>query len=261
MEVHRIKIFLSWSGKRSQLIAEALRDWLPNVIQALKPWMSASDIEKGARWSSEVAKELEETRFGIICLTPENIDAPWIHFEAGALSKTIAKTNVCPCLFDLEPSDIKGPLVQFQLTKVTRSDIKKLLGTINKALDEDALPESSLDRTFDIWWPDLENRLQALPTSENKKPHRTEMDLLKEILDLARLQSKRAQEVKLIDLGSLSQENLRTLWTSFSDSRHRVSRIDDPHPDKECPKCGEKMTFNHDDPGYDCRKCGYSELA
>ncbi len=50
-----MKLFISWSGARSEYIAEVLREWLPNVIQAVCPWMSASDIDKGSRWSSNLA--------------------------------------------------------------------------------------------------------------------------------------------------------------------------------------------------------------
>ena len=82
-----MKIFLSWSGPQSRAIAEALNDWLRRVIQAVKPFYSP-DIEKGAKWSNEIDAALEGTSFGIICLTPDNLNSPWIHFEAGALSKT-----------------------------------------------------------------------------------------------------------------------------------------------------------------------------
>lgn len=43
-----MKVFISWSGETSKKVALALKAWLPNVIQALDPWMSDKDIEKGA---------------------------------------------------------------------------------------------------------------------------------------------------------------------------------------------------------------------
>ena len=56
------------------------------VIQSAKPWMSETDIEKGTRGLSELAKALEAIKVGISCLTPENLSAPWLLFEAGARS-------------------------------------------------------------------------------------------------------------------------------------------------------------------------------
>src|SRR5215204_3813025 len=128
-----MKVFLSFSGELSQAIAEALRAWLPKVIQAVEPWMSAVDIERGARWSTDIGVELESTRFGILCLTPQNLDAPWIHFEAGALSKTLKTALVCPYLFKLAPSDLRGPLVQFNAARAEKEDTRKLVLTINTA--------------------------------------------------------------------------------------------------------------------------------
>jgi hypothetical protein len=71
-----MKVFISWSGQRSAAVADALRYWLPKVIQALEPWMSADDIEKGTRWRSGLASELEQSSVGIICLTRENLNCP-----------------------------------------------------------------------------------------------------------------------------------------------------------------------------------------
>jgi CxxC-x17-CxxC domain-containing protein len=185
-----MKLFLSWSGERSQAIAAALRDWLPKVIQAIHPWMSAVDIDRGARWSSDIAFELEQTRFGILCLTPENLSSPWIHFEAGALSKTLEKTLVCPYLFELEPADLKGPLVQFHAAKGNKEETWKLLLTINDVQDT-PLPKSTLDESFEVWWPKLEEKLTTLPCPQPQpKSERPEREILEEILELVRQQTR-----------------------------------------------------------------------
>jgi hypothetical protein len=103
-------VFISWSGTRSGAAAEALRAWLPKIINAVKPWLSSADIDKGARWGADVAGRLDSANAGIICLTPGNLHSDWILFEAGALSKTILqKTLVCTLLIDLEPTDVEGP--------------------------------------------------------------------------------------------------------------------------------------------------------
>src|SRR5437660_935883 len=122
-----MRVFISWSGTRSRAIAEALSVWLPQVINFLEPFLSSEDIEKGARWSADVAKNLEKSRVGVLCLTPENVEAPWIMFEAGALSKNLENTYVCPFIFDMQSSDIKGPLSQFQATRPEMEDVKRLV--------------------------------------------------------------------------------------------------------------------------------------
>ena len=111
-----MKVFVSWSGAVSHEVALAFKEWLPLVIQSIDPYVSSEDIQKGARWSVDVEKALAESRFGIICLTEDNLTAPWINFEAGALSKAIenAQVNVCPFLFNIRQSSVEGPLSQFQ---------------------------------------------------------------------------------------------------------------------------------------------------
>jgi hypothetical protein len=80
-------VFISWSGERSRAAAEALRSWLPKIINAIKPWLSSEDIDKGSRWGTDVASRLETAKAGIICLTPGNLHSDWILFEAGATIK------------------------------------------------------------------------------------------------------------------------------------------------------------------------------
>lgn len=183
-----MKLFISWSGEKSQIVADALRQWIPDVIQIVEPWMSAKDIDAGARWNRQIQDQLGETKFGIICLTKNNIDSPWVLFEAGAIAKTIADTFVCPFLIDLSPSDIsQGPLTQFQAKKATEKETWELVCTINKALKEESLPEEKLKRTFDRWWPDLKKAIEDLPTEKGRKDTQRPMhEMIEEILNIVR---------------------------------------------------------------------------
>jgi TIR domain len=189
-----MKVFISWSGERSRQLAETLRSWLPTVIQAVEPWMSKSDLNKGGRWGIELASELEHTKVGIICLTPENTNNPWLVFEAGALSKTLPDTYVCPLLFHLQPTDIDGPLSQFQATIADKNDLRSLLKTINAAQGADALPVERLDKAFELAWPELDTQLTQVPSpSPDENQPRPTKDMVREILGIIRLQAKEVE--------------------------------------------------------------------
>jgi hypothetical protein len=122
-----MKVFLSWSGKRSRFLAESLRDWIPDVLQAVQPWLSSEDIPLGARWASEIARILEDADTGVICLTKDNVNSQWLNYEAGALSKQLS-APLCVYALDLEPSEISGPLSQFQYAFSNREGTYKLIG-------------------------------------------------------------------------------------------------------------------------------------
>lgn len=180
-----MRVFISWSGESSRQIAEALRWWLPSVIQAIKPYFSPDDITKGSRWSSEIAVELQECKVGLIVLTPKNLDAAWVMFEAGALSKSVATGRVCPMLFGVEPSDVKGPLVQFQATPFAKDEVKKTVKMMNQELGGAGLTGDVLDSVFEMWWPKLDERIasaMAIEDEEAKPAARSDRDMLEEVL-------------------------------------------------------------------------------
>ena len=207
-------VFISWSGERSKLAAEALKDWVETVLQNARPWMS-TEIEKGTRSFDEIARALEGMKVGIICLTPENLTSEWLHYEAGALSKTLdAKTRVCTYLLsDLESTTIKPPLSWFQWTKANKADTRKLIGTINKHLGFDPLSESTLSVTFEKWWPDLEAKLAALPApSATPPPTRTSSDMITEILDLTRDMAPGIQDISRFATESLKKSALQDAY-------------------------------------------------
>lgn len=190
-----MRVFLSWCGDRSKTVAQALRDWLPDVIQGIQPWMSASDIEAGSRWNRRVQDELSTTKFGVICVTQTNQTAPWILFEAGALAKTIDDSFVCPYLIDLEPSQLtQGPLTQFQAKRANEEDTFSLVRSMNSAMKESGLPEEKLERAFKRWWPDLASALAEIPEETTKVTRRQPEDVLDEILIAVRELVRTARE-------------------------------------------------------------------
>jgi hypothetical protein len=183
-----MKVFISWSGERSQALAQALRDWLPMVLYYVEPWLSHSDIEAGERWANEVAKELEASKFGIICITRENIASPWILFEAGALAKFMQEGRVIPLLLDIEFKDITGPLAQFQAKKVEKIGMSDVVNSINQ-ISEAKVPEARLAPLFETLWPTLEQKVSdipktQMPTKQNRPQHEILEELVTGVRDL-----------------------------------------------------------------------------
>src|SRR6187551_2697355 len=127
-------VFLTFSGERSKMVAEALRKWLPTVIQRCSPWLAAKDIHAGQRWRAEIDGKLGSTGFGVLCLTKENVAAPWVTFEAGALSAAIGPARVVPYCFGLKPTDYSDPLGGFQGVEADRQGTFDLVRSLNAAM-------------------------------------------------------------------------------------------------------------------------------
>lgn len=183
-----MKVFISWSGTRSQSVATLLRTWLPQVIQAVHPFVSDGDIAAGGRWLTEIAGQLEKTDFGILCVTQANLAAPWLNFEAGALAKNVEHSRVVPLAIDLGPSDIPQPLGQFNAIRLDKDSILKMLRSINDVC-EGSLEGQQLDEAFDVWWPRLEQGLNTVEETEGDEASdagRSEREILEEVLATVR---------------------------------------------------------------------------
>jgi hypothetical protein len=181
-----LRVFLSWSGAKSHEVALALKSWLPEVINDLDPWMSSEDIDKGAPWSATIARELEQSNFGIICLTRENQNRVWLNYEAGAIAKAMSgeTSRAATFLIDIaSDSEVTGPLFQFQSTKPTKDEVLKLVRSLNTAAGNPRTDEQ-LKRAVEKWWPDLEEAITTAnrPSLQTKKPVRTDRQVLDEVL-------------------------------------------------------------------------------
>jgi TIR domain len=194
-----MKVFISWSGKLSNEISLCLKKKLKQILQFCDFYVSSENVDKGSRWESEIMKNLSDTHYGILVVTSENKNAPWLIFEAGALSKTIDKAKVCPLLIGLEPTDVEYPLAVFQSAKYNKEDMKKLVDSLNNSDPAKSLDKNILDETFETYWPQIEteidkiieSHMQNTPSNISRQPD----ELLEENLGLTRDMTKVLQRL------------------------------------------------------------------
>ncbi len=187
MENVRVNVFISWSGPLARDVAKELRDWLPLVLQGVEVFMSEQDIDSGARWFDVIGKHLEQTHYGIIVVSRANQQQAWLMFEVGALSKKVTEARVVPLLVDLPPTDLVGPLAQFQAREITEADIARLVRDINELRDEARLSSDQLDRTLPRWLPDLLHSLAAIRKEHGQSDgplptKRSQQEILSDVL-------------------------------------------------------------------------------
>ena len=200
------QVFISWSGKRSLAIAESLCVFVPEVIPELKDRLFVSTgIEKGSRWSEEIARHLEEADAGILCVTAEGMTSPWLNFEAGALTKGLdssrarrgeqsnstTRSRIFTYLHCLAPSAFTGPLSQYQWTSATLEDTWRLMSALHGLFARGRADLRDTRHRFDEAWPGFERELRhnavlvsdTIPDFEGWFQRKTFMESLAECTD------------------------------------------------------------------------------
>jgi len=159
------EIFLSWSKSASHSAAEAFREFLPQLFPSVKPWMSSLDIEKGTGWFTSISDQLARSRACLLLITHENVNSPWLYYEAGAVALAFKGSRIFPYLLGVKPSELGStPLGQYQATLFDREDTKRMIHGLNKTL-EAPIHETVLSSAFDGVWPKLYRKLLKIDTS------------------------------------------------------------------------------------------------
>ena len=204
-----MRIFTSWSGDRSKAAALGLKSLLQDLFEETVQVFVSDHIMPGEAWAQRLGTELEQSEFGILCLTRDNWQSPWLLFEAGAIAKKFASSRVVPYLIDeLPPASDRSPIAQFQHVRADREGTYRLVESINATRDNPKAPDR-LARSFEKWWPDLEQTLKTVQASTAvQAPVRSDRELLEAILlrvdSLARHESR-------IELPPIELTHLRNL--------------------------------------------------
>lgn len=161
-----MKVFISWSGEKSKNVASLIKGFLQLMIPDIPVFLSTDDIRSGEIWFRKISQELADTNYGIIVLTNENKEAPWLLFEAGALFKGLPMNRIIPLTVDLNPSEVESPLSSFQVRPIDEKNMFKIIkdikdfikGKSNEALSEMTAKEFEiLNNSFKFAWPYFDN--------------------------------------------------------------------------------------------------------
>lgn len=163
-----MKLFISWSGKRSGKVAKAFKDYLPKIIKNLEKddiFLSLSDLKSGDIWFSEIQENLRKCDTVLVLLTEENIDSKWLLFEAGAISNKEVN-NVHICTIDNLNIFSTSPFYNYQISKCTNKDntLELILSLLSKE-------EEELQATinFEKQWKFIEDILKKVKNKRNIK--------------------------------------------------------------------------------------------
>lgn len=138
------KIFLSWSKDKSKKYAERFKGLIKKTLGLFETsiFISSQSIDVGEDWWQEIKGALSSAQVGVIFVTDENYDSPWLNYETGILQSKFEKNMTFPVTTSTDANsflDKKIPLTQFQLTKALDDikEMKKLIVYIAKSIELD----------------------------------------------------------------------------------------------------------------------------
>ncbi|HEY0404913.1 MAG TPA: TIR domain-containing protein [Pyrinomonadaceae bacterium] len=155
-----MNIFISQTKGKSREVALALQAWLRDDMRLGTPWMS-EDIPGGANWKIAIKEALQEARFGVLCITDDNLTNQWIILETGILD--FNGITVFPYAIDLEKlRQLPSPIDHLQAKRALKKETNEsLVIKINEALGR-PMSDAVLARTFKSKWKKLEKELQRI---------------------------------------------------------------------------------------------------
>lgn len=181
-------VFFSWSGERSKKVAEEFQDLFKGVFDpVIDCFLSTRDIAPGTRSVQILFEKLEKCNYGICFIDSENVRAPWIQFEAGALSKMVADSQVMVLLLDNNTESLQGtPLFEFQHKLFNKEHIQSIFEEIIKLFDQVSSRDSFLKRFENGWDNFYENSNKILANVQNEidmqNTEKDELNTIKKML-------------------------------------------------------------------------------
>lgn len=137
----------------------------------LECFVSKVDIDSGTDWWMTIRSELKTCQLGIVCVTNENVHAPWIFYEAGGMAAR--NVPVIPLLIgcgmdSLSDSPLRGKqCVNFEI----REEFIKMITDMNDQLGK-LLPDAVTVQMAEKGYDELNKNLKSvMNVLKNNKPY------------------------------------------------------------------------------------------
>src|SRR5947209_4966435 len=145
-------IFVSHAQRDAQA-AEKLQEWLSSRFSENAEVFVSSywgSIEPGQEWYREIMTAIEKCKLGIVLVTKNSLNRPWVTYEVGAL-QLLKKKPIPLCIGSIRKSELPAPLnVNKALEYGDAADRLTLLRSIARSLN---LPHAWIKEAEDA--PDL----------------------------------------------------------------------------------------------------------
>lgn len=154
------EVFISWSGKNSKAIATKLKKTLEDIFENenFSVFMSEKDIESGTEWFKTIKDHLMKSCCAIIVLTKENISAPWVLFESGAMAINYEDKKVIPMLFEVDIEE-KSPLSHYNHIKFSKNGFEKMVLDIRDFCKFDKMTIKQLSTVINRSFAEFNNNI------------------------------------------------------------------------------------------------------
>jgi len=210
-----MRVFISWSGAASKAMALGLHKFIQQVLGRADPWMSEQDIAVGTRWPEALREGLVTSGYCVICVTRENVEKPWLNYEAGVIRDGLNKPTA-PWMLDITPADFPTlPLNPLQGRACSKEGTLALIRSINTAMADLGRSGAIVEDLFEKCWPELEVELKAAEAllQAPRAAQRGDNEVLKELLTNTRAildQLAAAPTISALDMDMALHDYLRT---------------------------------------------------
>ena len=122
-------VFISWHSDKQGIgkkISNCFHDYLCKIFgRDIKVF--ASDVDIKHKWTDELSKALEQSKYGIVVLTPQALDSAWMPYEFGVLRRY---PDQVWCFRFGDVSRDKTPFAYYQNLIFSENEVSSMLDTI-----------------------------------------------------------------------------------------------------------------------------------
>ncbi len=148
---------------------------MPNA----RPWVSSKDISGGDIWFNVIQENLR-VKLGIVLITPENQNEPWLNFEAGALLGGVKKRScLVPVLLGFPEDktlDSRHPLTSLNQVHGTEANFRTLFLDIAAEVGDTRVKEDLSIAFQKMWETNLAEAIAALSVPKKVKLPKAPVD-------------------------------------------------------------------------------------